>query len=149
VEELKIMKTNANPENVIKAVKNVSKNLYGGNVIFRKEPHNITKNVVSFTLKTKNADKAGSITTSNGQKHPKANWEVHLNVAKEIFKLEPKSNIYIDTIAGRLHNDSIPVEETVTTDAKEKFIESLRYVLENKEMLEGLLKPKILEKSLV
>lgn len=137
------MKTNANPENVIKAVKTVSKNLYGGNVIFRKEPHNITKNVVSFTLKTKNAEKPGSITTSNGQKHPKANWEVHLNVAKEIFKLEPKSNIYIDTIAGRLHNDNIPAEQTVTSDAKEKFKEALKYVLEHKEMLEKMLETEV------
>jgi hypothetical protein len=143
VEELKIMKTNANPENVIKAVKTVSKNLYGGNVIFRKEPYNITKNVVNFTLKTKDANKPGSITTSNGQKHPKANWEVHLNVAKEIFRLEPKANIYIDTIAGRLHNDNIPAEKTVISGSKEKFIEALKYVLENKEMLEEVLEKEV------
>lgn len=136
------MKTNASPESIIKAVKTVSKNLYGGNVVFRAEPHNITKNVVSFTLKTKNADKPGSIKLKNGQKHPKANWDVHLNVIKEVFKLEDKSSIYFDTIAGRIYNDNIPEEkvkeEKVTNGSKKKFLEALKYIADNKNMLDKL-----------
>lgn len=134
------MKTNANIETITKAVEIVSSKLYDGNVMFRKEPQHITKNVVRFTLKTKDREKAGSIITKDGQKHPKANWEVHLAVAKEIFKLEPKPSIYIDTIAGRLYNDSIPVEApSVEEPDTKKFRKALKYVLDHREMLEKAL----------
>lgn len=137
------MKTNASIETVTKAVKTVSKSLYEGNVVFRKEPHNITKNVINFTLRTKDAEKPGSITTSNGQKHPKANWDVHLNVAKEIFRLEPKANIYIDTIAGRLYNDNVTEKEAVQEiPSEKKFVESLKYVLEHKALLDKIMAAK-------
>lgn len=134
------MKTNASSETVKKAVEIVSK-AYDDNVIFRKEPQNITKNVIRFTLKTKDAEKSGSIVTKNGQKHPKANWQVHLDVVKEIFKLEPKQNIYVDTIAGRLYNDNIPVKETPKTKevSEKKFIKALKYVLDHRELLEKVL----------
>lgn len=134
------MKTNASIETITKAVKTVSKDKYEGNVVFRTKPHNVTKNVVRFTLRTKDAEGLGSILTKNGQKHPKANWQVHLDIAEEIFRLEPKNNIYIDTIAGRLYDKNIPTKELVTSSSESKFIESLRYVLDNKEMLEKLLK---------
>lgn len=141
------MKTNASVDTVKKAVEKVSKNLYEGNVIFRREPQHITKNVVRFTLKTKDAEGLGSLVTKNGQKHPKANWQVHLDVIKEIFKLEPKSNIYVDSIAGRLYSDNVPqeeekVEDIPTEQVKEedketkKFLKALKYVLDHKNVLE-------------
>lgn len=134
------MKTNANVDNVIKAVNTVSESKYSGNVIFRKEPQHITKNVVRFTLKTKDAEQAGSIVTKNGQKHPKANWQVHMDVIKELFKLEPKAHIYVDTIAGRLYNDNIPEEKVETVDSdgktKDKFLKALKFVFDHKELLE-------------
>lgn len=136
------MKTNASIETVTKAVNIISSKKYSGNVIFRKEPHNITKNVVRFTLKTKDAEGPGSIVTKNGQKHPKANWPVHLDVAKEIFKLEPKSHIYVDTLAGRLYNDDVPTTEKTTPETEgssEKLIASLKYILEHKDLLEDML----------
>jgi hypothetical protein len=144
------MKTNATSESVIKAVKTVSKNLYGGNVIFRKEPHNITKNVISFTLRTKDAEKPGSIVTANGQKHPKANWDVHMNVIKELFKLENKGSIYVDTIAGRLYSDNIPedkatvVEEMPQKPEKEKLtpekrlMKAILYIAKHRDQVESL-----------
>lgn len=129
------MKTNASIDTVKQAVKTISEKLYDGNVVFRKEPQHITKNVLRFTLKTKDAEKAGSITTKNGQKHPKANWQVHMDITKEIFRLEPKAHIYVDTLAGRLYNDDVPdtQEETAST---EKFVEALKYVFDHKELLE-------------
>lgn len=134
------MKTNASTETITKAVENISTKLYGGNVMFRKEPQHITKNVTRFTLKTKDAEKPGSIVTKNGQKHPKANWEVHLAVAKEIFRLEPKANIYIDTIAGRLYNDNVPAETPQVEDVDtKKFVKALKYVLDHREMLEKVI----------
>jgi hypothetical protein len=135
------MKTNASIETITKAVETVSAKLYDGNVIFRKEPQHITKNVVRFTLKTKDAEKPGSIETSNGQKHPKANWQVHLDVAKAIFKIENKANIYIDTIAGRMYNDDIPngkKQLAESEDIKAKFVESLKFVFDHKELLSSV-----------
>lgn len=105
------MKTNANAKNVIKAVETVSKNIYGGNVIFRRYPEKLTKNVIRFTLKTKDANKAGSMVTKEGLKQPKANWQVHEDVMKEIFKLEPKPNIYVDTTYGRQYNENFSTTE--------------------------------------
>lgn len=157
------MKTNASSENVIKAVKTVSSNLYEGNVIFRKEPEHLTKNVIRFTLKTKDSNKPGSM-DNNGMKQPKANWQVHQDVVKEIFKLESKPNIYVDTLMGRLYNEN-PSTEDVKTERELKsseressirgklkgekklskkqqkvqlnqFLRALKYVFEHKELLE-------------
>jgi len=140
------MKTNASIETVKKAVKKVSATLYEDNVIFRREPQHITKNVIRFTLKTKDAEGPGSLVTKNGQKHPKANWNVHLEVVKEIFRLEPKSHIYVDTIAGRLYPDNVlqdetPTEEETIKDTDKdtrKFLKALKFVLDNKHLLEKL-----------
>lgn len=136
------MKTNAKAETIEKAVKTVSKEKYEGNVIFRKEPEKITKNVLRFTLKTKDANKIGSLEIA-GRKQPKANWQVHTDVIQEIFKLEPKANIYVDTIAGRLYNSNIVEEkkekEKVTSGSKKQFMKSLKYILDHKEMLEKIM----------
>lgn len=104
------MKTNANSKNVVKAVENVSKNLYDGNVLFRRYPEKLTKNVIRFTLKTKDATKLGSIVTKEGLKQPKASWDVHQDVMKELFKIEQKPNIYVDTMYGRQYNENAPTE---------------------------------------
>ena len=100
------MKTNANAKSVIKAVENVSANMYDRNVVFRKYPEKLTKNVIRFTLRTKDATKAGSLITKAGQHQPKANWEVHQNVMQEIFALNPRPNVYVDTIFGRQFNEN-------------------------------------------
>jgi len=110
------MKTNASSRTVVKAVENVSATLYDGNVIFRKYPERYTKNVIRFTLRTKDATKAGSIVTKSGQRQPKTSWEVHQKVMDEIFKLSPKDNIYVDTLYGRQFNtnpqaNNVEVEE--------------------------------------
>lgn len=105
------MKTNANAKIVIKAVENVSANMYDNNVIFRKYPEKLTKNVIRFTLRTKDATKAGSLITKAGLRQPKANWEVHQNVMNEIFALNPRPNIYVDTIFGRQFNENPVMEE--------------------------------------
>lgn len=148
------MKTNAKLETVEKAVKTVSKNLYGNNVLFRKEPHSITKNVIGFTLRTKDAEKAGSIITKNGQKHPKANWDVHMNVIKEIFRLEDKSSTYVDTIAGRIYSDNIPeqkvtaavpvvTKEKVKIAPKKRLLNAIRLISKNQKMFEELLEENV------
>lgn len=99
------MKTNASAKTIIKAVENVSASMYDNNVIFRKYPEKITKHVLRFTLRTKDANKPGSMVTKAGQHQPKANWEVHENVMKEIFELNPRNNIYVDTLYGRQFNE--------------------------------------------
>lgn len=95
------MKTNATPTTVINAVKKVSEEQFGGNVVFMNYPKRITKNVCRFTLRTKNVEGPGSMVTKAGQKQPKANWEVQAAVKDAILELMPYSNIYVDTIYGR------------------------------------------------
>lgn len=99
------MKTNATPKSVVRAVETVSAEKYENNVIFRKYPQRLTKNVIRFTLRTKDANKPGSLITAAGLKQPKVNWDVHQDVVNEIFKLNPKANIYVDTTQGRFFNE--------------------------------------------
>lgn len=99
------MKTNATPKSVVRAVEAVSAEKYENNVIFRKYPERLTKNVIRFTLRTKDANKPGSLVTAAGLKQPKVNWDVHQDVVNEIFKLNPKANIYVDTTQGRFFNE--------------------------------------------
>lgn len=105
------MKTNAMPKIIVKAVENVSASKYENNVIFRKYPEKLTKNVYRFTLRTIDATKVGSMETKTGQRQPKANWDVHQDIMDEIFKLDPRPNIYVDTLYGRQHNPN-PVYST-------------------------------------
>jgi len=131
------MKTNANPKNVIKAVETVSKNIYGGNVIFRRYPEKLTKNVIRFTLKTKDANKPGSMVTKEGLKQPKANWQVHEDVMKELFKLEPKPNIYVDTTYGRQYNENFSTTE-VSEAVREENTEETEAAEESSQKSETL-----------
>lgn len=105
------MKTNAMSKTVLKAVENVSAN-YGGNVIFKKTPERVTKNVSRFTLSTKDANASGSLVTKAGQKQARASWKVHEDVMAEIFRLEPKPSVFCDTVYGRQygHGTVIPLE---------------------------------------
>lgn len=105
------MKTNASPKTIVKAVENVSASKYENNVIFRKYPEKLTKNVNRFTVRTIDANKIGSMETKTGQKQPKANWNVHQDIMNEIFRLDPRPNTYVDTIYGRQHNPN-PVQST-------------------------------------
>lgn len=102
------MKTNANPKTVVQAVENVSKRLYEGNVVFRKSPEKMTKNVCRFTLKTLDAGKPGSLHTKHGIKQSKADWSVHQNVLNEILRLDPRPHIFVDTIYGRQYSKNVP-----------------------------------------
>lgn len=115
------MKTNASSKTIVTAVENVSNALYDGNVIFRKYPERITKNVLRFTLRTKDANKKGSMVTKSGQRQPKANWQVHQDVMDEIFKLSSKSNIYVDTIYGRQFNTHPSANNEVEVESNEEF----------------------------
>lgn len=106
------MKTNANPKTIVKAVENVSA-MYGKNIVFRKSPEKLTKNVIRFTLRTKDSSKPGS-SKLNGHMQPKANWEVHEKLIAEIFKLDPRASVYIDSIKGRHYNPNpVAVAEPV------------------------------------
>jgi hypothetical protein len=108
------MKTNASPKTIVQAVEAVSKRNYEGNVVLRRTPEKMTKNVSRFTLKTLHADKPGSLTTKQGIKQTKANWQVHQDVMYEILRLDPRPHIYVDTIYGREYNKNPqPVEITV------------------------------------
>lgn len=98
------MKTNASPKTVVQAVENVSKRLYEGNVVFRKTPEKMTKNVVRFTVKTLDANKKGSLVTKQGVKQTKADWNVHQDIMREVLRLDPRPHIYVDTVYGREHN---------------------------------------------
>lgn len=98
------MKTNASPKTIVQAVESVSKRLFDGNVVLRKAPEKMTKNVNRFTLKTLNADKPGSLTTKQGIKQTKADWSAHQEVMYEILRLDPRPHIYVDTIYGREYN---------------------------------------------
>jgi hypothetical protein len=98
------MKTNASPKTVVQAVEAVSKRNYEGNVVLRRTPEKMTKNVCRFTLKTLHADKPGSLTTKQGIKQTKADWQVHQDVMYEILRLDPRPHIYVDTIYGREYN---------------------------------------------
>lgn len=110
------MKTNVEPKTIVKAVKNVSAAKYNNNVIFRRYPEFMTKNVVRFTVKTKDANKPGSMVMKDGKKLPKANSEVHKHIMEEIFKLDAKPNVYVDLIeegnTHRVYNPN-PSESTV------------------------------------
>jgi hypothetical protein len=126
------MKTNASSQIIAQAVDNVSKRLYDGNIVFRKTPEKMTKNVRRFTVKTLDANKKGSLVTKDGVKQTKADWNVHQDIMNEILRLDPRPHIYVDTIYGRQHNKSsltltnveanekvdVPVE--VETQAEEK-----------------------------
>jgi len=98
------MKTNASPKTVVQAVEAVSKRNYDGNVVLRRTPEKMTKNVCRFTLKTLHVDKPGSLTTKQGIKQTKADWQVHQDVMYEILRLDPRPHIYVDTIYGREYN---------------------------------------------
>lgn len=115
------MKTNASPKTIVQAVEAISKRKYDGNVVLRRSPEKMTKNVCRFTLKTLHADKPGSLTTKQGIKQTKANWEVHQDVMYEILRLDPRPHIYVDTIYGREYNKNPqPVEVTVENVEKGK-----------------------------
>lgn len=89
------MRTNAQPKTILQAVENVSSK-YHHNVIFRKTPEKLTKNVVRFTLKTKDREKAGSLISADGRMQAKANADVYKDVMAEIFKLEKKPDVFVD-----------------------------------------------------
>lgn len=124
------MKTNALPKTIVKAVENVSASKYDNNVVFRKYPEKLTKNVSRFTLRTIDAKKIGSMQNKDGMRQPKANWDVHQDVMNEIFKLDPRPNIFVDTIYGRQHNanpqtvlddEPVLVEEETPARTKRKY----------------------------
>lgn len=104
------MKTNASHKTIIKAVENVSKQKYENNLVFRTMPEKVTKNVTRFTLKTLKANKPGSLTNKLGVTMTKANWNAYQDVMYEILRLDPKSNIYVDTIYGRQHSTIVEPE---------------------------------------
>jgi hypothetical protein len=113
------MKTNASPKTIVQAVDIVSKRNYEGNVVLRRTPEKMTKNVNRFTLKTMVADKPGSLTTKQGIKQTKANWQVHQDVMYEILRIDPRPHIYVDTIYGREYNKNPhPVE--IATEHEEE-----------------------------
>lgn len=112
------MKTNASPKTVIQAVDAISKRNYEGNLVLRKSPEKMTKNVNRFTLKTLNVDKPGSLTTKQGIKQTKANWQAHQDVMHEILRLDPRPHIYVDTIYGREYNKN-PQAMEVTAEQVE------------------------------
>lgn len=108
------MKTNASPKTIVQAVENVSKRQYEGNIVFRRTPERMTKNVYRFTLKTLDANKKGSLVTKQGVKQTKANWDAHQDVMKEILRLDPRPHIYVDTVYGREHNKSTSQHVTMS-----------------------------------
>lgn len=111
------MKTNASPKTVVQAVDTVSKRHFDGNVVLRKAPEKMTKNVIRFTLKTLNAEKPGSLTTKQGIKQTKADWSVHQEVMHEILRSDPRPHIYVDTIYGREYNKNPkPIMEEVQAE---------------------------------
>jgi hypothetical protein len=147
------MKTNASSKTIMKAVENVSSTKYKGNVVFRKSPFNLTKNVKNFTVRT---------IDSNGLHLAKANWNVHQDIMNEIFRLEQDENIYVDTIYGRqynkiVHSPAVEKQEPVLTDIlskrtytkrtmserndikKEKtlsqFLKTLKYIIKHPELI--------------
>lgn len=113
------MKTNASPKTVLQAVDNISKRNYEGNLVLRRSPEKMTKNVSRFTLKTLHADKPGSLTTKQGIKQTKANWQVHQDVMYEILRLDPRPHIYVDTIYGREYNKNPQSMEHVSEQVDE------------------------------
>lgn len=108
------MKTNASPKTVVQAVETVSKRHFDGNVVLRRSPEKMTKNVSRFTLKTLEADKPGSLVTKQGVKQTKADWSVHQEIMHEILRLDPRPHIYVDTVYGREYNKTPkPLSEVV------------------------------------
>lgn len=106
---LKNMKTNANLKTVVQAVENVSANKYQGNVIFRKRPEWYGKNILRFTLKTKDKDQPGSLVNSYGMKQPKASKDVYNDVVREIFELQNSPNIFVEINPNeRFFNENAP-----------------------------------------
>jgi hypothetical protein len=118
------MKTNAEPSIIAAAVKKVSLEKYAGNVVFRKEPEKLTKNVFRFTLKVKDKNKAGAmIDPSTGRKQPKVDQAVYIDVMQEIFKLDPRETIYGDhSVLGRLINEN-PTEAVIVQPEKDEVTE--------------------------
>jgi len=99
------MKTNADPKIIAKAVETVSKNNYGGNVIFLRDPQQTTRNVTRFVVKTKDRNGPGAYKLSDGTKISKANLDVNLDVVDQIFKMEKRDNIYVDIQGDRIWKD--------------------------------------------
>lgn len=139
------MKTNASPKTIIQAVETISKRNYEGNVVFRKTPEKMTKNVCRFTLKTLDVNKPGSLVTKQGVKQTKADWNVHQDVMLEILRLDPRPHIYVDTVYGRQYNKSpqpievhaenveVNQEETNKETKKRKYTKRNAHQLENAE----------------
>jgi len=98
------MKTNANPKTIAKAVELVSKS-YDNNVILLREPEKITKHITRFVVKVKDRNKPGSFSNKNGIKTAKANESVQLDLIDQIFKLEDKPNLFVDTHIGRIYKE--------------------------------------------
>jgi len=158
------MKTNASLKTIIQAVETVSKRDYNGNVVLRKTPEKMTKNVSRFTLKTLDADKPGSLITKQGVKQTKADWGVHQDVMNEILKIDPRPHIFVDTIYGRQYskNSQQPVDTSSVKEPRKyrrriqskeheevdnvqtiekppvavtKLVQAIKYILQNPEIL--------------
>lgn len=133
------MKTNASVKTIKKAIETVSKN-YDNNVILLREPENTTKHVVRFVVKVKDREKAGAFVLSNGVKTSKANESVQLDVIDQIFQLESKPHLYVDTHVGRIYKEDR--EKQKETQKIETPIETKSEPVETKNELshENLLK---------
>jgi len=82
------MKTTASIEQLNKALKAINKQ-YKGNIIYNREPEQISKNRVSFTLKVKDSNKTGARRGHTGRKMISACWHVHGDLFDALFKIKP------------------------------------------------------------
>lgn len=129
------MKTNAKPSVIAQALKKVSTEKYAGNVIFRKEPEKLTKNVYRFTLKVKDKNKAGAmIDPVTQRKQPKVDQSVYIDVMQEIFKLDPRDTIYGDhSVLGRLYNenstDTVMVQPEIEVEGEKELLTNAKAIV--------------------
>ena len=90
---------------------------YDDNIQFNREPDQISKNRIAFTIRCKDSKKAGHRRTHSGRRHVSACWHVHGNlfdilVAKNenvVIKtghgtIDKHGGNWIDTNIGSLYN---------------------------------------------
>lgn len=86
------MKTTATTSQLNEALSYVNK-LYDSNVMFR-NIEQLSKNRVTFTLRTKESRKAGSKVSWTGRHIPAACWHVHGHFFEYLFKKYPGVKIW-------------------------------------------------------
>lgn len=100
-------------------VESVSANLYGGDLIFDREPETTGVNVVwiHFTLRTVTGRSPGARRTHQGRRLAKACWHAHRDVMQALFDAYPAAELHT-ALARYIGRDGFMTDFPATGDTQ-------------------------------